>query len=272
MKVDGILIAREIRVSLTPLFTLLPKRARISVLVLSEDEATRQYIGIKERVGTALGIKVSIVRVPPTITTNDLVLKITEKASQGDGIIVQLPLPVHVDTEKIRNAIPKEKDIDCLGTDAYAEFETGQGKILPPVVGAFGHILHTHDVSVVGKNVVVVGHGRLVGQPATVWFKQQGAEVIVCDENTKDISEYTQKADIIVLGAGHPGLLKSDMIKSGVVILDAGTSESGGKVIGDADPHCEEKAALITPVPGGIGPVAIAILYKNLYTLITDRI
>ncbi len=271
MKNNGVHIAQTIRASLSEAFASLPRPVALTVLSLSNDSVTEQYTRIKEKMGKDLGVSVSLPQIPHGITTDDFIARIHEEANQSDGIIVQLPLPSHIDAEKVRDAIPKEKDVDCLGTDAYRAFEEGESAILPPVVGAFEYILRTANISVAGKKVVVVGHGRLVGAPAAAWFKQSGADVIVCDEHTEDVKEHTQKADIVVLGAGVPGLLKPDMIKEGVVILDAGTSESGGIVVGDADPACADKASLMTPVPGGIGPITIAMLYKNLYTLVSDK-
>ncbi|MBP9771472.1 MAG: bifunctional 5,10-methylenetetrahydrofolate dehydrogenase/5,10-methenyltetrahydrofolate cyclohydrolase [Candidatus Pacebacteria bacterium] len=270
MIIDGRTIAKELRGELALSFQTLEKPARVTVFVLSEDEATRQYIGIKERTGKELGVEVTLERLPEDTTTQELVDAIGIAALTTDGIIVQLPLPAHIDGEAIRGALPKNRDIDCLGTAAFNDFEAGTGIVTPPVVSAMEHILRLNAVDILDKKVVIVGRGRLVGQPAEIWFRARGANVTVCDQKTEDLSVHTKDADIIVLGAGVPGLLTSDMIKDGVAILDAGASESSGKVVGDADPHCEALAKLFTPVPGGVGPIAIAMLFRNLYILATD--
>ncbi len=268
MIIDGKALAEEIREELREAYTTLERPARVRVFAFAEDEITKQYIGIKERVGAKLGVEVVLTRLSESTTTEDLVLAIKE--SDADGIVVQLPLPRHIDLEAVRDAIPFSRDIDCIGMDAYAMFQAGTSPILPPVISACEEILLRGGIDVLGKSVVIVGYGRLVGQPATVWFKRRGAEVVIADKDTKDVGILTRDADIIVLGAGVPNLLTPDMIKEGVVILDAGASEAGGKVVGDADPACAEKASLFTPVPGGIGPVAIAMLFRNLYILATD--
>ena len=270
MNINGKDIAKDIRETLALAFATLETPARVIVFVLSEDEATKQYIGIKERVGGALGVQITVERMPEETTTEELVRAITDAAFLCEGIIVQLPLPKHIDLEAVRDAIPRPLDIDCLGSAAYDDFEAGTGIVMPPVVAAFEHILRLSEIPLRGKNVVVVGHGRLVGMPAAIWFKRHSAHVAVADSATGDLSSLTKGADIIVLGAGVPNLLTPEMIKEGAVILDAGASEAGGKVVGDADPACAEKAALFTPVPGGIGPIAIAMLFSNLYTLATD--
>jgi methylenetetrahydrofolate dehydrogenase (NADP+) / methenyltetrahydrofolate cyclohydrolase len=272
MKIDGKENAREIRSTLRQALATLETPVRVIVFAMSEDEVTKQYLGIKERVASELGVQLTVESLPKETTTEELVQSINDAALLCEGIIVQLPLSPHINAEVVRDALPKERDIDCLGTAAFEDFETGTGLIMPPVVAAFEHILLLHSIDLEGKKTVIIGQGRLVGKPAAIWFERQGAHVEICDEHTKDLSAHTKDADVIVLGAGVPGLLKPDMIKDGVVILDAGTSESSGKIVGDADPSCEEKAGLFTPVPGGIGPVAIAMLFSNLYTLATDTI
>ena len=179
---------------------------------------------------------------------------------------MQLALPEHIDTKAILDAVPVEKDIDVLSSKSRERFEKGELDITPPVVGAIKEIVEREQVEFGGKNVVVVGKGSLVGGPAALWFKNKGANVTVVDQDTNNITEVTQNADIIVSGAGVPGLITPDMIKEGMVLLDAGTSEQGGKLKGDADPACAEKASIFTPVPGGIGPITIATLLQNLVT------
>ncbi len=153
-------------------------------------------------------------------------------------------------------AVPPSHDIDVLNPLTTT--------VLSPVVGAIKEILKLHEVPVFEKHVVVVGSGKLVGRPVAAWFMEQGSSVSIVTRDTSDIVFYTKNADIIVLGAGSPRMLTPDMIKEGVVILDAGTSEDGGVLAGDADPACAEKASLFTPVPGGVGPITVAVLLRNV--------
>ena len=125
-------------------------------------------------------------------------------------------------------------------------------------------ILESECITVEGKEVVIVGNGSLVGKPAAAWFRLGGAHVDVADNETDNLPDVTKQADIIVCGAGVPGLITPEMIKEGVIILDAGTSEDSGKLRGDADPACADKASLYTPVPGGIGPITVAVLLRNV--------
>lgn len=261
MLIDGRAIAREITESLAHQTAQLATPPRLSVFVLSSDAATQQFIGIKKKTAERVGVAVRIIELSPETSEDTLKSRIREEISASDGIIVQLPLPQHINVDAVFAAVPASHDVDALGVDAQAS-----ARVLPPVVAACAHILAAHGISVRGANVSVVGKGRLVGSPAAAWALDQGAQVSVFAQGD-DLAPLAQ-ADIVILGAGAPHLIKPNMIKDGVVILDAGTSEAGGKVVGDADPACEAKATLFTPVPGGIGPIAVAMIFVNLLKLV----
>lgn len=267
MRIDGKQLAQEYGTLLAERIAALPHPLLLRVFVLSKDAATEQFIRIKKRVGESVDVIIDVVELSETTTTEELVAHIATAAVETHGIIVQLPLPAHINFEEVRQHIPASHDVDCLGVEAEELLEKGEHTILSPVVAAFAHLLETHNVQTKDANVVVVGRGRLVGAPAVRWFEQTGARVSVIEKETPNSSKLYKEADIIALGAGVPHMLKPEMIKDGVVILDAGTSESAGRVVGDADPLCEEKAALITPVPGGIGPLAVMMIFENLYQL-----
>lgn len=251
MIIDGKQLAAELTAELQIM------RARfgplsLGLVVSSDDAVTSSFIRIKKRVAAELNITV----------TEHLRL---EDCTADDGVILQLPLPIGFDQDVERNKIPFEKDVDVLSDKAYDAFVRGEYPP-PPVARAIAHILKSYDISYGGKKVVVVGEGRLVGKPSAELFRQNGSDVTILTRGD-DIAEHTMDADIIVLGAGEPHLLKPSMIKNGVIIFDAGTSESSGKVVGDADPACAEKALLFTPVPKGIGPLAVVEIFANLLDL-----
>ena len=137
------------------------------------------------------------------------------------------------------------------------------------MVGAIAEICKRHHVEILGRNVAILGSGRLVGAPAEVWFRACGGRVSLFDKTTEISSMHAclREADIVVSGMGQAGYLKPEMLKEGVVLIDAGTSESRGVIVGDADPRCEEIARLFTPVPGGVGPLTVAMIFRNLITL-----
>ena len=263
MLINGKEIASDICSRVQKTLSKTSAHLSLGVVMVGNDAVTEQFVRIKKRVAESVSVMLTEQRFPKEITTQELVRVIQDIITECNGIIVQLPLPAHIDFKKIQNVIPASHDVDCLGTEARNAFERGDSPLLPPVVGAIREILERYTIEVVEKHVVIVGKGILVGEPVAVWMSQWRARVVSLDDQDT-VAEYTQKADIIVLGAGAPHFLKPDMITKGVVIFDAGTSESGGKVVGDADPSCAEKASLMTPVPRGIGPIAVAMLFKNL--------
>lgn len=267
MRIDGRDMAKRYGEILAEKVGKLSRSPMLRVFVLSKDKATEQFINIKKRAGESVGATIEVIDLPGTTTADELIGMIHTAARETDGIIVQLPLPDGIDVERVLEALPASHDVDRIGHEASADVS---GSMLPPVVAAFQHVLEENEVDISKKRIAVVGQGRLVGKPAALWFEREGAAVLVCDRNTSDLGSVLREADIVVLGAGVPHLVKPDMIKEGVVILDAGTSEAGGKVVGDADPSCEDKAALFTPVPGGIGPLAVMMIFKNLYSLVAS--
>jgi methylenetetrahydrofolate dehydrogenase (NADP+) / methenyltetrahydrofolate cyclohydrolase len=264
MIVNGKQIAEEILQEVAVEIKKLPKVPTLCVLVMGHDPATESFISIKKRRAEEIGVSFHEVRIEDTATTEELVQKINEVSKEYDGIIMQFPLLAHIDADVVRNAIPKDKDIDVLSDSAYNAWERGEGTVVPPVVGAMQEIVRREAISLSGKQAVVIGRGRLVGMPSAEWLKKEGANVAILDSLSGDIEEQTLSADILVLGAGKSGLVTADMVKDGVVILDAGTSEAQGALRGDAEHSCADNASVFTPVPGGIGPITVAIIFRNL--------
>ncbi len=258
MIVDGKALASLQFAALKNEITHASHAPHLTVITAAPSFATQKYVALKREQARAVGIAVNVIDLAETATTDDMVAIIARVAMQTDGIIVQLPLPQQLNVDTILSAIPASLDVDGM---QYAE--TGSG-FFPPVVAAIAEIAARHDVLLAGQRVVVVGHGRLVGQPAAVWARNQGAQVTVITEDTQDQRAVLQSADIIISGAGVPGLITPPDIRDGVALFDAGTSEVGGELRGDADPACAAKASLFTPVPGGIGPLTVAALLHNV--------
>lgn len=242
MLVDGKKIAEEILQGLERERGLYGALT-LGVVMNEGDAASDSFVKIKTRVALRLGVE--IVRCAPDEMP---------KALQCDGIIVQLPLP---NGEALIAQLPGEKDVDALGPDP---------QVRAPVAGAVAEILMRSDITAEGKRAVVLGAGRLVGAPVADLLRDRGAEVSTITQTHGSLEEL-KDADIVVLGAGEPGLVRPEMLKKGVVLIDAGTSEQGGKLAGDADPACAQVAGVFTPVPGGVGPVAVAMIFKNLFAL-----
>ncbi|OGG48787.1 hypothetical protein A3G63_02885 [Candidatus Kaiserbacteria bacterium RIFCSPLOWO2_12_FULL_52_8] len=266
MIVDGRALAREILARVKARATNLPKPPRILAIAANETPSTRSYLSIKQRRAEEAGCVLTFIQMPDNTSTAALHAAVL--SADADAVIVQLPLPAGVDTKAVCDAIQLEKDADVLSSSARERFEGGDtAALLPPVVGAVKEILMANNVGLDGKNAVVVGSGFLVGAPVATWLRQQGAEVVVVTSKSGNLKEALLNADIVVSGAGSPHLIKPDVLTQGVILIDAGTSESNGEVVGDADPTCAEKCSFFTPVPGGMGPLAVAKLFENAVTL-----
>lgn len=265
MIVDGRAIASEVLKDTARRVGRIGRVPVVRAITCAPSPATLSYLRIKEKRAHEAGMELSVVTLPDTATEEDFIQAIMLPGA--DAVIVQLPLPDSLDTTRIVDAIPFHLDADVLSAERYGAFLHAESEVLPPVVLAVQEILERNGVSVYEKRTVVVGSGKLVGRPVASWLVRQGAEVLVVT-NVEDSKEDLGEADIVVLGAGKPSLVTPEMVKAGVVLIDAGTSEQGGQMVGDADPSCASNASVFTPVPGGVGPIAVACLFRNVATLL----
>ncbi len=269
MIINGKLIASRIEEKVAQALREFPEPPTLAILAVGMNPVIASFVRIKKTVAERLKIPVVERFFDETISMENLKAQIA--LLSGDtrisGIIVQLPLPSHVDTKEILDAIPVTKDVDMLSSAAVALFAKGEATILPPIAGAIQEILEQENISVCGVDVLVLGHGRLVGRPASIFLRHNDATVTVIDQQVADLAVHTREAKLIVSGVGKSGLITPAMISPGVVLIDAGTSEAGGKIIGDVDPACANVASVFTPVPGGVGPIAVAMIFKNLVML-----
>ena len=264
MMFDGKAFAAKRREELFALRTQFGE-VTLGVVMGEHDPVTSSFVRVKERNAEALQVKLVRYFIPDGADTAAVQALIGE-ASKESGLIVQLPLPTGVDVDAVLGSIPVGKDVDALSPAAARKLEAGDLAVIPPVAAAVREILDGAAIAVSGKRVAVVGKGRLVGAPCATLFRHLGADVTLVGKDD-DVGAATREADIVMLGAGSPHMLHPDMVKEGAVVLDAGTSEAGGVVVGDADPAVAEKASFFTPVPGGIGPVAVVEIFGNLFTL-----
>jgi methylenetetrahydrofolate dehydrogenase (NADP+)/methenyltetrahydrofolate cyclohydrolase len=268
MIIDGKLIAHELKTKLKERTYEIDPHLSLGIIVTEETPATKQFVTIKQAFGKNINVDTEVLKLGQLEQDNENLLELILHASRKyDGVILQLPIPPHFELSSVLNIYPFTQDVDVIGNAAYQQFKEGSLPFLPPVVGAFAEILHKSEVRLTGKNVLVVGEGRLVGAPSAVWAKRLGAYVTVATKETENLSELTKKSDVIILGAGVPNLLTPEMIKQDVIILDAGSGNVDGKVFGDASPECADKASVFTPTPGGVGPITVAKLFENLVAL-----
>jgi len=245
-------------------------KLRLAVIQVGENPVSQIFINQKERACRFVGINFKLYQLKENVSSKKLKEEIEKiiKNRINSGIILQLPLTKKFSPEEFLNLIPKNKDIDVLSEKSLGEFYQGTLEILPPTVNGILHLLEKDKISLKGKNVVIVGAGRLVGNPLALQLLKEKATVSVLNEFSEDSAFFTKKADILISGVGRPNLIKGDMVKKGVVIVDAGCSMKKGKLVGDVDfKSVHKKASYITPVPGGVGPMTVACLIENLVAL-----
>lgn len=266
MLVDGRKIAKELEEKLvTELLFSAPKK--VCFIIFGGNVATEQFVKTKSRVAERVGIKVEVEEYKEVKTTDEAEKIVRALGKRDyDGIVVQLPLREGIDTDAVLDAVPAEKDIDMLGVVAKESYASGEINKNPPVAQAVLEVLDACNIALKNKMVVVVGNGRLVGAPVRLMLTRMNISHEVIDSKTRESKKelLLKNADIIISGMGVPHGIKPEMIKTGAVLIDAGTSEQSGKLVGDIDPACAEKAAFYTPVPGGIGPITIVSLLRNL--------
>lgn len=264
MIIDGKAIASEI---LAQVRSEIPRELVVRAVTVSPTPATESYLSIKERRAKEAGMRLEVVSLDGSASDTDVIAAVEREGA--DAVIVQLPLPEHLDTKRILDSIPWYLDADVLSANAYARFTLNEPEaLLPPVVAAVSEVLERAHAFPGGRSVAVVGQGRLVGEPVAKWLMNEGAEVhVITRESGDEALEILKEASIVISGAGSPGLIRPEHLEDGVVLIDAGTSESGGAIVGDADPACADKAAVFTPVPGGVGPIAVASLFRNVALL-----
>lgn len=241
-------------------------KLKLAIILVGKNKVSEIFVRGKYEACKKVGIDFKLCSFSENIEEEKLKEKITELATDSEisGIVVQLPLPKNFNTQEILNLIPLKKDVDVLSGVAFEKFERNQLPILPPVVGAIKYFLEEYKISLANKKIVLVGKGKLVGKPLAIWLKNQGLDFSVVDRSVPDIKAITKEADIIISGAGVPGIIKEDMIKEGVILIDAGTSLEQGIIKGDIDKLAYKKASFVAPVPGGVGPVTVACLLENL--------
>jgi methylenetetrahydrofolate dehydrogenase (NADP+)/methenyltetrahydrofolate cyclohydrolase len=273
MVIDGRKIADGILGELKNEVAKRKKPPYLAAVLVGDDAGSRRFLELKKKAAEGIGIECRIYEFPEKISNGELRKKLNQivKATTCGGMIVELPLPPHLNTQAILNVVPEEKDPDVLSQKAQGTFFAGRSKILPPSVEAVKQIFKEYKIEPKGKIATVFGYGLLVGKPVSHWLTGQGAAVTVINEFTESPAELSKKADIIISGVGKPDLIKPDMIKEGAIVIDFGFAGTEKGITGDVDfEEVSKKASLITPVPGGTGPIVVAAVLKNFVKLIQN--
>jgi methylenetetrahydrofolate dehydrogenase (NADP+)/methenyltetrahydrofolate cyclohydrolase len=237
----------------------------ITTVLVGDDPASQVYIRLKHQAATKAGMDAVDLRLPETISEDDLVAKVEELNADDkvDAVLVQLPLPRHIDEERVLRAIDPAKDVDGLHPLNAGELFLGRPRLVGATPRGVMALLHEYAVELDGARAVVIGRSDIVGKPMFHLLMQANATVTLCHSHTKELERHTLDADVLVVAAGVPGLVSPDMVRAGSVVVDVGQSRTEAGMVGDVDPGAAEVAALMTPVPGGVGPMTIACLLQN---------
>lgn len=267
--IDGKSIAKELRESLAPRVAALKEQGitpGLTVIVVGDDPASAIYVRNKERACVKLGMNSQVLRFPAE-TTQEEILNTVRLLNQDDsvhGILVQLPLPRHIDEQAVLRAIDPDKDVDGFHAMNAGRLMNGEPGFVACTPKGVMRLLEVSGVELDGKNAVVVGRSNIVGKPMALLLLQKNCTVTIAHSHTKDLAAVTRSADILVVAIGRAGFITGDMIKPGAAVMDVGINRVDGKVVGDVDfESAKEVASCITPVPGGVGAMTIAMLMEN---------
>lgn len=275
--IDGKAISAEVRQNAAKETAALAEQGivpALAVIIVGDDPASRTYVNNKKKACAEIGFVSEEYALPASTTQEELLelIKTLNERADINGILCQLPLPKHLDEKAVIDAISPLKDVDAFHPSNVGGIMIGDYNFLPCTPAGVMELLAHENISVEGKECVVVGRSNIVGKPMAMLLLHKNGTVTVCHSRTKDLKEVTKRADILVAAVGIPKFIKADMVKPGAVVIDVGMDrDENGKLCGDVDfDEVEPVCSYITPVPGGVGPMTIAMLMKN--TLMAAKI
>ena len=269
--IDGKDIAAKVRAELREEVETMAKerkkRPALAVILVGEDPASQIYVRNKQRACEDVGVLSEIYTLGENVSQESLEYIINSLAERRDidGILLQMPLPKGLDPVKALKCIPPEKDVDAFHPDNVGHVMRGDYRFLPCTPAGVMELIRRYDIDISGKECVVIGRSDIVGKPMAMMLLHSGGTVTICHSKTRNLAEHTRRADILVSAVGKAGFVTADMVKNGAVVIDVGINRNAdGKICGDVDfTAVEPKASYITPVPGGVGPMTVAMLMKN---------
>jgi len=264
--IDGKKIAEEIRASLKKEIAKLKQKPGLAVILVGNNPASQVYVNMKEKKCEETGFYFKKILLQEN-TSEEKLLGIIDELNQDNkihGILVQLPLPNHIDEQLIIDAILPHKDADGFNPINMGNMLIGKNIIISATPKGVIKLIESTGVKLEGKHAVVVGRSNIVGKPVSILLQQKNCTVTMCHSRTKPLAEYTKKADILVVAIGKPKAITKDMVKKGAIVIDVGTNKVYDKLVGDVDfEEVKKVAGYITPVPRGVGPMTIACLLEN---------
>jgi len=267
--IDGKALAAKVRDEVAASVAELGHVGLATVLV-GDDPASHIYIDLKQRAAQEAGMEARDLKLPADTAEEDLLATIAELNGDDDvdGLLVQLPLPDHIDENRLIQAIAPDKDVDGIHPVNAGRLYLGRPTLVPGTPLGIMRMLDEYEIPLEGARAVVVGRSAIVGKPMAHLLLQRNATVTVCHSRTRELERHTLDADVLVAAVGRTHLVSADMVKAGATVIDVGMNrdESSRKVLGDVDPGAMERAAYMTPVPGGVGPMTIAMVLQNAVT------
>ncbi|MEY2944331.1 MAG: hypothetical protein RL433_13 [Actinomycetota bacterium] len=271
---DGVAAAKVIRQEVAQAVAKLKNKPGLATVLVGEDPGSRSYVNGKHRDCSQVGINSIRIELPQNVSQTELLREIDDLNSSKDcsGFIVQLPLPSHIDTNRVLSAIDPDKDADGLHPVNLGKLVLSQSGVIPCTPRAIVELLRKNEISLSGKEVVIIGRGTTVGRPLSLLLSGKGidATVTILHSKSSDIKSHTKRADIVIAALGSAHFLTADMVKEGVVAIDVGITRTLEGLVGDIDPGVIKVASAIAPMPGGVGPMTRAMLLSNLLTLHKD--
>ena len=257
-------VAERIRAEVSELVKEIGHIGLVTVLV-GDDPASEVYIRLKHKAAVEAGIDATDLRLPAETSEAELLAKVAELDANADvdAILVQLPLPKHIDEAKVIRALEPAKDVDGFHPFNAGQLYLGRPTLVPATPLGVMAMLTEHEIQLDGARAVVIGRSDIVGKPMAHLLMQANATVTICHSHTQDLARHTLDADVLVAAVGVPAMVSPDMVKAGAVVIDVGINRTDAGIVGDVDPGAAELAAFMTPVPGGVGPMTIACLLQN---------
>jgi methylenetetrahydrofolate dehydrogenase (NADP+)/methenyltetrahydrofolate cyclohydrolase len=271
---DGVAAAKVIRHEVSQAVAKLKNKPGLATVLVGEDPGSRSYVNGKHRDCSQVGINSIRIELPQNVSQAELLKEIDDlnRSNECSGFIVQLPLPAHIDTNKVLSAIDPDKDADGLHPTNLGKLVLSQSGVIPCTPRAIVELLRKNEISLSGKEVVIIGRGTTVGRPLSLLLSSRGidATVTILHSKSSDIRSHTKRADIVIAALGSAHFLTADMVKEGVVAIDVGITRTSEGLVGDIDPGVVKVASAIAPMPGGVGPMTRAMLLSNLLALHKD--
>ncbi len=274
VRIDGKALALKVRAEVTEDVRVFGQPVCLATILVGDDPASHTYVGSKHKASHEAGIESRDHRFSSDTDQQTILDLIDElNADDGvDGILVQLPLPDHMDEPAVLRAVDPAKDVDGFHVLNAGRLYLGEPFLVPATPSGVMVMLAEHGVELKGAEAVVIGRSEIVGKPMAMLLLAEHATVTICHSRTADLAFHTQRADVLVAAVGRPGLVAPDMVKPGATVIDVGVNRTeNGRLVGDVDPGVFDVAGLMTPVPGGVGPMTIAMLLRNTLTAAQQR-